>query len=108
VRVVAEGGLEAKTRFRIARRLAEAWLVEARPLTGRKHQIRVQLAAAKLAILGDALYGGPVALAGRRVPRTMLHASRLELAHPVTGESLRIESPLPEDFERAISDASGR
>lgn len=106
VRVVARDGLLAKTRFRISRRLAGAWLLEARPLTGRKHQIRVQLAAAGLPILGDALYGGATEAAGGRVPRTLLHATRLELPHPLTGVPLKIESPLPEDFARVMSAVS--
>lgn len=103
VRVVARDGLLAKTRFRISRRLAGAWLVEARPLTGRKHQIRVHLAAEGLPILGDVLYGGATEAAGGGVPRTLLHAARLELAHPLTGVHLKIESPLPADFARVMS-----
>ena len=102
VRVVASGGLPATTQFRVLKRLQEAWLVEARPLTGRKHQIRVHLAADGLAILGDALYGGAAQVAGARVPRTMLHAARLELAHPLTGQRLLIESPMPADFFRVM------
>lgn len=99
VRVLREGGLLARTSFRITKRLPGAWLVEARPVTGRKHQIRVQLAAHGLPILGDVLYGGPLSVAGRRVGRPMLHARRLELAHPTTGTPLRLESRLPRDFE---------
>lgn len=106
VRVVARGGLPATSQFRVLKRLPQAWLVEARPLTGRKHQIRVHLAACGLAILGDALYGGPAQLAGVRVPRVMLHAARLELAHPLTGQGLRIESPMPADFGAVLSAAS--
>ena len=73
------------------------------PISGRKHQIRVQLAAEGLPILGDALYGGAMEIAGRRVPRTLLHATRLELPHPLTGVPLRIESPLPADFALVMS-----
>jgi RluA family pseudouridine synthase len=103
VRVVEQGGLEAETRFRISERLARAWLVEARPLTGRKHQIRVQLAAERLPILGDEIYGGAREIGGLRVPRTLLHAASLALPHPLTGVPLKIESPLPADFASAIS-----
>jgi 23S rRNA pseudouridine1911/1915/1917 synthase len=102
VRVVTEGGQLAETRFRIERRLNGAWLVEARPRTGRKHQIRVQLAAEGAPILGDALYGGKSEIAGQPVPRVLLHARRLELVHPLTGQPMTIESPLPEDFSRAL------
>lgn len=102
VRVVQREGLSARTHFRVERRLRSGLLVEARPLTGRKHQIRVQLAAAGLPILGDRLYGGPGEVEGTPVSRVMLHARRLELAHPVTGGALVIESRLPEDFLRML------
>jgi 23S rRNA pseudouridine1911/1915/1917 synthase len=102
VRVVRAGGLEARTSFRVSRRLSHAWLLEAIPATGRKHQIRVQLAAGGLPILGDTLYGGAASVAGRRVARTMLHATRLELPHPLSGALLRIASRLPADFEALL------
>jgi len=90
--VVAKQGQAAHTDFRLLRRLPEALLVEARPKTGRRHQIRVHLAGGGLPILGDVLYGGPP---GSRV---MLHAVRLELAHPRTGEPLVFEASYPADF----------
>jgi len=102
---IRSDGSEAVTDFAILERLPEAWLVEARPLTGRKHQIRVQLAAAGLPILGDVLYGGPSRAGSRKVERALLHAASLELAHPLTGKPLRIESPLPSDF-RAFTSAA--
>ena len=102
VRVVAEGGQLAETRFRIERRLRGAWLIEARPHTGRKHQIRVQLAAERAPILGDALYGGKNEVAGQPVARVLLHARSLELRHPVTDQPMKIESALPEDFARVL------
>lgn len=73
-----------------------ASLIEARPLTGRSHQIRVHLAAAGWPVLGDRLYGGGSA------PRLMLHAWRLELDHPVTGSPLLLTAPIPEDFTRFV------
>jgi 23S rRNA-/tRNA-specific pseudouridylate synthase len=79
--------------------LADALLVEARPLTGRKHQVRVHLAHAGMPILGDSVYGD----AGGRAPRLMLHARRLALSHPLTGQPLAIESPLPADFESVLA-----
>jgi 23S rRNA pseudouridine1911/1915/1917 synthase len=102
VRVLEQGGQLAETRFRTLRRLTGAWLLEARPLTGRKHQIRVQLAAAGAPILGDALYGGAGRIAGVSVPRVLLHATSLELRHPMSGLPLKIESPLPGDFSRVL------
>ena len=77
-----------------------ALLVEARPLTGRKHQVRAHLAHAGMPILGDTSYGS----ADARVPRLMLHAWRLELPHPVTGEPLRLEAQVPPDFAAALAE----
>jgi 23S rRNA-/tRNA-specific pseudouridylate synthase len=74
----------------------EGLLVEARPATGRKHQIRIHLAGRGLPIRGDERYGGPPG------PRVMLHALRLQLPHPVTGQLLAVESPYPEDFRTAL------
>jgi RluA family pseudouridine synthase len=104
-RVVASGGLAARTDFLVARVLARGLLVEARPLTGRKHQIRVQLAAAGLPILGDPLHGGPSA-AGR-APRLMLHAARLAFRHPASGTPVVVESPWPEDFLGVFRELGG-
>jgi 23S rRNA pseudouridine1911/1915/1917 synthase len=67
--------------------------------TGRTHQIRVHLAYLGHPILGDALYGrtqGPVN--DLHPARQMLHAARIELAHPITGKPLKIEAPLPADY----------
>jgi len=74
-------------------------LVEARPETGRTHQIRVHLASVGAPVLGDPRYGGPRRLGDREVPRVMLHAWRLELPHPVTGATITLEAPIPPDFE---------
>ncbi|HUG55193.1 MAG TPA: RluA family pseudouridine synthase [Vicinamibacteria bacterium] len=74
-------------------------VVEARPHTGRKHQIRIHLAGASLPIFGDRDYGGPAGVA-RRV---MLHAARLELRHPISGVRLAVASPLPDDFRAVLA-----
>ncbi len=94
------GGALAETGFTVLTRRARGWLIEARPLTGRMHQIRVHLADSGLPILGDALYAAP-ALA-RRAPRCMLHAKTLALRHPVTGAELRLEARLPDDFTGSL------
>lgn len=101
MRVVREGGQTAVTDFERRLERGRAWLLEARPRTGRKHQIRVQLAAAGLPVLGDVLYGGKARIGGRPVPRPLLHALRLELLHPITGEPLAIECAPPDDFSAA-------
>jgi 23S rRNA-/tRNA-specific pseudouridylate synthase len=98
MRVVRSGGQESETRFRLIESFGEGLLVEACPLTGRKHQIRVHLADAGLGILGDDVYGE----AAVRAPRLMLHARRLALPHPVTGAPLVVESRYPADFSAGL------
>jgi 23S rRNA pseudouridine1911/1915/1917 synthase len=92
-------GRAAATRVQVRERFPACALIEAKPVTGRKHQVRAHLADAGLPILGDTRYGGPAQLGGRAIPRPMLHASQLRLPHPVSGEPLSIVAPLPEDFE---------
>lgn len=101
---VRSGGDPAVTEFDLrglgpagpGRRLA--W-IEARPKTGRTHQIRVHLSEGGLPILGDPFYGGLEAWEGVPVQRVLLHATRLEFEHPLTGQSLRLECPPPDAFE---------
>ena len=69
-----------------------ALLIEAKPLTGRTHQIRVHLAIRGLPIFGDELYGG------KQADRLYLHALSLSFPHPVTNTLLKITAPLPEQF----------
>lgn len=99
VSVVDPDGLPARTRWSVDRRFADATLLGCRAETGRMHQIRAHLAAAGHPLVGDALYGGPP---DDEVVAFFLHASSLELAHPHTGEPLRIEAPLPDDRARAL------
>lgn len=67
--------------------------VELEPVTGRTHQLRVHLQAIGHAILGDPLYASGPAQA--RAGRLLLHACALRLTHPVTGQALELESPVP-------------
>lgn len=99
---VRRGGGLARTEFRILEAYPRGLLVEARPRTGRKHQIRVQLAEGGLAVLGDELYGSEASVGGEGLdpPRQMLHARKLSLDHPHTGARLVITSPYPPDFLR--------
>jgi len=100
-RAVRGDGLAAATRYRtLATGPAGTALVEARPETGRTHQIRVHLAHLGAPLLGDARYGGPRMVGEVAVPRVMLHARRLEIRHPATGAALLLEAPEPEDFRR--------
>lgn len=93
------GGEVARTLIRVIGRRPDRLLVEARPVTGRKHQIRAHLAAMGAPIIGDTRYGGP------RGDRLMLHARALSLSHPITGAPLRIASPLPAAFELSAASA---
>ncbi|MEN9935324.1 MAG: hypothetical protein RLZZ387_1903 [Chloroflexota bacterium] len=83
------------TRFEVERRLDGATMLRAFPITGRTHQIRLHLAHLGHPLLGDARYGGPAEWRGATVPHHLLHAARLELPHPRTGELLVIRAPLP-------------
>ena len=105
LRRVAPGGDAAATRYRTLGEVAGggAALVEARPETGRTHQIRVHLAHLGAPLLGDPKYGGPRMVGPLAIPRVMLHAARLELAHPVTGARLVLEAPVPADFAAAAA-----
>jgi hypothetical protein len=82
--------------------LLEAVLVEARPETGRKHQVRAHLAGRQMRVLGDARCGGPDRADGVPVPRVMLHAARLAFTHPITAQPVTIECPYPEDFAELL------
>ncbi|MEI7931630.1 MAG: RluA family pseudouridine synthase [Alphaproteobacteria bacterium] len=87
----------ARTLYRTLASSDVAALVEARPQTGRMHQIRVHLAHLRRPIVGDPRYGGALMLAGEPVPRLMLHAASIEFSHPIGGR-LKIEAPIPPDF----------
>jgi 23S rRNA pseudouridine1911/1915/1917 synthase len=99
-------------------RLAESELslLRCRLLTGRTHQIRVHLQAARMPIVGDPLYGAPggwkgigdpaLARACRDFPRQALHAWRLGLVHPVTREPLEVRAPVPPDVAELLSKAA--
>jgi 23S rRNA pseudouridine955/2504/2580 synthase len=108
---VQEDGLAAATRVKPLALGEEFSLLELRLLTGRTHQIRVHLAHEGHPILGDDKYGDfelNHALAKRGVKRLLLHAERLVLRHPVSGERLRFEAPLPDDLRRFVDAQFGR
>jgi 23S rRNA pseudouridine1911/1915/1917 synthase len=90
---------DAITHFEVVEQLPEHALLRVRLETGRTHQIRVHLAAIDLPVVGDRVYGVP----GLGLERQFLHASRLAFAHPVTGEAVDVESPLPDDLAAALS-----
>ncbi len=114
--VAARRAREARTEFRTTERLPGFAFLEIRLVTGRTHQIRVHFAALHHPVVGDARYGGnpwrslrdpAMREAVRRFDRLALHAAELAFRHPVTGEPLAFEAPLPPEFS-ALLDALRR
>ncbi|MDR2512268.1 MAG: RluA family pseudouridine synthase [Puniceicoccales bacterium] len=96
---VREDGKPARTDWAVEECFGEqAARVRCWLLTGRTHQIRVHLAHAGHALLGDATYGKAEHGEAWPVARVMLHAERINLAHPVSGKALEIVAPVPTDF----------
>ncbi len=95
---------EARTHFTLERALPEHSLLRVRLDTGRTHQIRVHLQAIGHPVAGDPEYGTPGQLG---LERQFLHAARLALRHPITGEPLEVHSPLPPDLAAALERAEG-
>lgn len=114
----ARGGKEAVTRIKVLERFHRYSLLQAEPLTGRTHQIRVHLQNLGHAIVADALYGladGILLSELKRdyrhsrshperplIRRLALHAERVAVVHPVSGQPLEIVAPLPNDFAVAL------
>jgi 23S rRNA (cytosine1962-C5)-methyltransferase len=96
-RPLTVGGERAETHFRVLSREGAHTLIEAEPVTGRTHQIRVHAAAEGIPILGDVLYEGT------DFPRVCLHAAELKFRHPATGEALVFSAAA--DFASATGDA---
>ncbi len=117
-KVVSDDGAGAKysaTAFDVLERFASSTMVRCRPVTGRTNQIRAHLAHAGYPLVGDKLYGRTDdeflhfaknvragcydLLPWLETPRHLLHASRLVINHPVSGELLAFNAPVPEDME---------
>jgi len=109
---VVPGGKESLTHYRVEERYRAHTLVRVQLETGRTHQIRVHMAHQHIPIVGDPVYGGRLRLppgasselqeqlAGLR--RQALHAARLSLTHPSSGETVSWSAPLPDDMMRLI------
>ena len=109
---VTEKGKPATTHYRVVRKFPACTDTRVRLETGRTHQIRVHMAHLGHPVIGDPVYGGRkrfaknVSAALREAlaafPRQALHALRLELRHPVTGELLELEAPLAADMAQLL------
>jgi 23S rRNA pseudouridine1911/1915/1917 synthase len=108
---VVRDGRPARTLYEVAERWRGTSLLHCRLVTGRTHQIRVHMAHVGHALVGDPLYAGRqwkaiadphAAVACRRFSRQALHAWRLEFTHPVSGELVSFEAPMPDDIQGLI------
>lgn len=105
---VKESGKEAVTHYRVIKRFTHHTHIQVKLETGRTHQIRVHMAHVRYPLLGDPVYGGRFQMPAncsaelekelRSFKRQALHAAKLGLDHPVTGEYMEWEQPLPEDM----------
>jgi 23S rRNA pseudouridine1911/1915/1917 synthase len=105
---VVAGGRPARTRYEMRVRYdqpADLALLGCRLETGRTHQIRVHLASIGHPVVGDREYGGQ--RDALSVPRVFLHAEHLAFDHPVTGEALAFDSPLPPDLAAVLAGLHG-
>jgi 23S rRNA pseudouridine1911/1915/1917 synthase len=97
---VVEDGRQAATEYFVLERFSGITLVECHLETGRTHQIRVHMRHIGHPVVGDLTYGA------RRQRYTLvgqlLHAARLEFTHPETGERMKFEAPLPDDFAKVL------
>ncbi len=96
---VTPDGKPAQTKYATIRTYPDYSLVRFHLITGRTHQIRVHCAHLGHPLLGDTLYGGKT----DKISRQALHARSLRCEHPVTGETLTLTAPVPDDMQRLIN-----
>lgn len=98
-RMVRPDGRRAITNYQVEQYLANSTLARLRLVTGRTHQIRVHMSHIGHPLVGDALYGGRV----EGINRQALHCCRVGMKHPINGDELIIDAPIPEDMRELIS-----
>ena len=106
---LTERGRPARTRYIVERRYAQparVALLECQLETGRTHQIRVHLRAIGHSVIGDPTYGPGRADDVFGLARPFLHARSLSFSHPVSGRTVRAESPLPDDLAAVLASLS--
>ncbi|MEO0648414.1 MAG: RluA family pseudouridine synthase, partial [Cyanobacteria bacterium J06650_10] len=104
---VESGGRSAVTHWKIIERLGNYTLMHFQLETGRTHQIRVHSAYLNLPIVGDVDYGS-VRSPGVKLPGQALHAFRLTLEQPITKQTVSVEAPLPEHWQKLLMQARAR
>lgn len=97
---ISSAGKPALTAYRVLDHSELGAVIEARPVTGRLHQIRLHLSMIGAAVLGDSLYGPKKIKFG--APRLALHAHRISFDHPITGEQLDIRTKFPRDLRTLL------
>lgn len=108
VRVHPEGK-PSLTRFRVVQLFKDSTLIQASPVTGRTHQIRVHTASVKQAIAGDDKYGDSEfdkRMLSRGLKRLFLHAHKIAFDHPISGERVEYEAPLSSGLEKVLKKMS--
>ena len=106
-------GKPAVTHYRVVERFSRHTLIRVKLETGRTHQIRVHMAYIHFPLVGDPIYGGRFQMPPdcserleqelRNFKRQALHAEKLGIMHPVTGEYCEWEQPMPEDMSRLLA-----
>lgn len=100
--ITTKDSREARTHFRVLQRFARHTLLLLQLETGRTHQIRVHLKAIGHPVVGDAVYGSSNIHHHIKLQRQFLHAYQLKFTHPITGQVLELEAPLPSDLQAAL------
>jgi 23S rRNA pseudouridine1911/1915/1917 synthase len=104
--VMPRGGREARTEYRVVERFPQQTLVEAEPITGRTHQIRIHFASIGHPLVGDRVYGFRKQRLALR--RQFLHAARIAFTLPCSGQPVEFTSQLPDDLAAVLDNLRGK